>query len=48
MFMGISLASKAGIIFALISGEDNVLIDRFAQKMKLPIYIRGQKTRLRN
>ena len=28
--MGISLASKAGIIFALISGEDNSLIDRFA------------------
>jgi len=30
--MGISQASKAGIIFALISGENNVLVDRFAEK----------------
>ena len=41
--MGISLASKAGIIFALISGEDNVLIDRFAEKMKIADTYKGTK-----
>jgi 3-deoxy-D-manno-octulosonate 8-phosphate phosphatase (KDO 8-P phosphatase) len=41
--MGISLASKAGIIFALISGEDNVLIDRFAEKMKIADIYKGTK-----
>jgi 3-deoxy-D-manno-octulosonate 8-phosphate phosphatase (KDO 8-P phosphatase) len=39
--MGISLASKAGIIFALISGEDNVLIGRFAEKMKISDIYKG-------
>lgn len=41
--MGISLASKAGIIFALISGEDNVLINRFAEKMKITDIFKGAK-----
>jgi 3-deoxy-D-manno-octulosonate 8-phosphate phosphatase (KDO 8-P phosphatase) len=41
--MGISLASKAGIIFALISGEDNILIDRFAEKMKIADTYKGTK-----
>ena len=41
--MGISLASNAGIIFALISGEDNALIDRFAQKMKIVDIYKGCK-----
>lgn len=41
--MGISLASKAGIVFALISGEDNVLIDRFAEKMKIVHVYKGIK-----
>lgn len=41
--MGISLASKAGIIFTLISGEDNILIDRFAQKMKIADIYKGTK-----
>jgi 3-deoxy-D-manno-octulosonate 8-phosphate phosphatase (KDO 8-P phosphatase) len=31
--MGISLASKSGIRFALISGEASPLVDRFAEKM---------------
>ncbi len=31
--MGISLGKKAGLIFALISGEDSPLVDRFAAKM---------------
>jgi 3-deoxy-D-manno-octulosonate 8-phosphate phosphatase (KDO 8-P phosphatase) len=31
--MGVSLARKAGIIVALISGEDSPLVDRYATKM---------------
>ena len=31
--MGISLARKSGIFFALISGEASPLVDRFARKM---------------
>ncbi len=31
--MGISLASRNGITFALISGESSSLIDRYAEKM---------------
>lgn len=41
--MGISLASKAGLIFILISGEDNILIDRFAEKMKIVEVSKGCK-----
>lgn len=31
--MGVSLARKAGLIVALISGEDSPLVDRFAAKL---------------
>jgi 3-deoxy-D-manno-octulosonate 8-phosphate phosphatase (KDO 8-P phosphatase) len=31
--MGVSLARKAGLILALISGEDSPLVDRYAAKM---------------
>jgi 3-deoxy-D-manno-octulosonate 8-phosphate phosphatase (KDO 8-P phosphatase) len=31
--MGVSRARKAGYVFALISGEDSPLVDRFAQKL---------------
>jgi 3-deoxy-D-manno-octulosonate 8-phosphate phosphatase (KDO 8-P phosphatase) len=31
--MGISRAKKAGLVFALISGEDTELVDRYAAKM---------------
>ena len=31
--MGVSLGMKAGLVFALISGEDSPLVDRFAAKM---------------
>lgn len=31
--MGVSLARKAGLVVALISGEDSPLVDRFATKM---------------
>ena len=41
--MGIALATKAGIKFALISGEDNVLVDRFAEKMKIVDVYKGAK-----
>ncbi|MEI7525809.1 MAG: HAD hydrolase family protein [Mariniphaga sp.] len=41
--MGISLATRAGIIFALISGEDNALIDRYAEKMKIDTVYKGCK-----
>lgn len=41
--MGISLGSKAGLIFALISGEDTPLIDRFAKKMKISDIYMGTK-----
>jgi 3-deoxy-D-manno-octulosonate 8-phosphate phosphatase (KDO 8-P phosphatase) len=33
--MGLSLARKAGIIIALISGENSPLVDRLAQKMEI-------------
>jgi 3-deoxy-D-manno-octulosonate 8-phosphate phosphatase (KDO 8-P phosphatase) len=33
--MGISRARQAGMIFGLISGEENALVDRYAAKMKI-------------
>jgi len=33
--MGISLGSRAGLVFALISGEDNILVDRLAKKLNI-------------
>jgi 3-deoxy-D-manno-octulosonate 8-phosphate phosphatase (KDO 8-P phosphatase) len=41
--MGISVAQKAGILFALISGEDSPLVDRFAAKMKIAGVFKGCK-----
>lgn len=41
--MGISLASRKGTLFALISGEQNVLIDRFARKMSITEVYQGCK-----
>jgi 3-deoxy-D-manno-octulosonate 8-phosphate phosphatase (KDO 8-P phosphatase) len=41
--MGVSLGRKAGLIFALISGEDNILIDRFAGKMGIVDIYKGCK-----
>jgi 3-deoxy-D-manno-octulosonate 8-phosphate phosphatase (KDO 8-P phosphatase) len=34
--MGVSLGIKAGLVFALISGEDSPLVDRFAAKLGIP------------
>jgi 3-deoxy-D-manno-octulosonate 8-phosphate phosphatase (KDO 8-P phosphatase) len=31
--MGVSLGRKAGLVFALISGEESAIVDRFALKM---------------
>jgi 3-deoxy-D-manno-octulosonate 8-phosphate phosphatase (KDO 8-P phosphatase) len=41
--MGISRAQKAGIMFALISGESSPLIDRFATKMNITEIFKGCK-----
>jgi 3-deoxy-D-manno-octulosonate 8-phosphate phosphatase (KDO 8-P phosphatase) len=41
--MGISRAQKAGILFALISGENSPLIDRFATKMNITAIFKGCK-----
>jgi 3-deoxy-D-manno-octulosonate 8-phosphate phosphatase (KDO 8-P phosphatase) len=41
--MGISRASKAGLVFALISGEENALITRYAKKMNITNVYQGCK-----
>ncbi len=39
--MGVSLAQRAGIEIALISGEDSPLVDRYAQKMHISHVAKG-------
>ncbi|MEW6668832.1 MAG: HAD family hydrolase [Thermodesulfobacteriota bacterium] len=41
--MGISLGIKAGLVFALISGESSPLVDRFAAKMGITDVHKGCK-----
>jgi 3-deoxy-D-manno-octulosonate 8-phosphate phosphatase (KDO 8-P phosphatase) len=41
--MGISLAKKAGLVFAIISGEDSPLVDRYARKMGIDNVYKGCK-----
>jgi 3-deoxy-D-manno-octulosonate 8-phosphate phosphatase (KDO 8-P phosphatase) len=41
--MGVSLARKAGLFVALISGEDSPLVDRFADKMGISDVEKGCK-----
>jgi 3-deoxy-D-manno-octulosonate 8-phosphate phosphatase (KDO 8-P phosphatase) len=41
--MGVSLARKAGLVVALISGEDSPLVDRFAMKMGIVDVEKGCK-----
>jgi 3-deoxy-D-manno-octulosonate 8-phosphate phosphatase (KDO 8-P phosphatase) len=41
--MGISVASRKGMVFALISGEQNALVDRFANKMSIKDVYQGCK-----
>jgi 3-deoxy-D-manno-octulosonate 8-phosphate phosphatase (KDO 8-P phosphatase) len=40
--MGVSLARKAGLLVALISGEDSPLVDRFAAKLNLDWIAKGR------
>jgi 3-deoxy-D-manno-octulosonate 8-phosphate phosphatase (KDO 8-P phosphatase) len=41
--MGISLAQKSGLIFALISGENSPQIDRLASKLQISDIFKGCK-----
>ena len=41
--MGVSRARKAGLVIALISGEDSPLVDRFADKMGITDVEKGCK-----
>jgi len=41
--MGISLAQKGGLVFALISGEGTALVDRYAAKMSIQHVHKGCK-----
>jgi 3-deoxy-D-manno-octulosonate 8-phosphate phosphatase (KDO 8-P phosphatase) len=41
--MGVSLGRKAGLRFALISGEDSPLVDRYARKMGIADVYKGCK-----
>jgi 3-deoxy-D-manno-octulosonate 8-phosphate phosphatase (KDO 8-P phosphatase) len=45
--MGVSLAIKAGLIVALISGEASPLVDRFATKMGITDVEKGCKDKAR-
>lgn len=39
--MGVSLACRAGLILALISGENSPLVDRYAEKMQIRHVVKG-------
>ena len=39
--MGVSLARRAGLILALISGENSPLVDRYAEKMRIRHVVKG-------
>lgn len=41
--MGISLATKAGVVFALVSGEATSFVNRYAEKMKIADVFQGTK-----
>ena len=41
--MGLSRARQAGLTLGLISGEDSVLVDRFAQKLAITHVAKGCK-----
>jgi 3-deoxy-D-manno-octulosonate 8-phosphate phosphatase (KDO 8-P phosphatase) len=41
--MGVFRASKAGLVFALISGEENALVTRYARKMNITSVYQGCK-----
>ena len=39
--MGVSLARRAGLALALISGENSPLVDRYAEKMHIQFVVKG-------
>src|SRR5258708_4290050 len=39
--MGVSLARRAGLALALISGENSPLVDRYAEKMQIQHVVKG-------
>ncbi len=41
--MGISIGKRAGIVFALVSGEDTPITDRFAEKLGIETVHKGCK-----
>jgi 3-deoxy-D-manno-octulosonate 8-phosphate phosphatase (KDO 8-P phosphatase) len=41
--MGIAIGRRAGLVFALISGEDSALVDRFAEKLGITAVYKGCK-----
>ncbi len=41
--MGISLARRLGLKLALISGEDSPLVDRYAEKLRIPFVRKGTR-----
>ena len=41
--MGISLARRLGLKMALISGEDSPLVDRYAEKLRIPFVRKGTR-----
>src|SRR5215467_8702208 len=41
--MGVSLARRAGLILALISGENSPLVDRYAEKMHIKHVVKGSR-----
>jgi len=41
--MGVSIGTKAGLTFAIISGEDSPLVDRYAAKMGIRHVFKGIK-----
>src|ERR1700721_379699 len=43
--MGVSLARRAGIQLALISGEDSPLVDRYAKKMQIQHVTKGGRAK---
>lgn len=46
--MGVSLASKAGFHFGIISGENSPLVERFAKKMDIRHVFLGSKDKAAN
>ena len=43
--MGISLARRLGLKMALISGENSPLVDRFAEKLRIPFVRKGTRAK---